>query len=470
MANSEKKDLGYLGDDFQKRLIHALMEDNEFFREVIDIVDQNMFTNITYRTYVGLMKNYYEQEEVVPSYTTMGIVVNDKVRSQIDKERLIELNKDLPSVTTEATNYIREVATRFFKQQAIVRVANEILDLASKGDSDHYEDMVEKVNKAVNVGIREIAGEKVFDNLQDTLADDYRKTIPTGIKALDEALEGGIGKGELGLIIAPSGCGKTSLTTGIAAYAAINGHKVLQIVFEDKIKQIQRKHIGRITEIEAKDLSKPGNKEKVVEILQNYPNKDDIENNLRIVRFPTGEITAIYIENYIKKLTNSGFKPDLVIIDYFECLVHLGSSSDTEWQKEAKTMRKFEAMSQNLNIAMWIPSQGNRESISSEVVTMDKTGGSVRKIQIAHIIISIARSTDDINNNRATFALLKNRAGCSGKIWNDVYFNNGTCIIDTEKGTEFGSSVMFGEKPIEKDVTKVQSELFKQIKERKKKK
>ena len=467
MANSEKRDLGYLGDDFQKRLIHALMEDSDFFREIIDIVDQNMFTNATYRTYVALIKDYFEKKEVVPSYSTMEIVINEKIKSNIDRERLIEWNKDLPNVTTEATDYIREVATRFFKQQNIVKVANEILDLAAKGDSDHYEDMVEKINKAVNVGIRDIVGEKVFDNITQTLSDDYRITIPTGIKALDAALEGGIGKGELGLIIAPSGCGKTSLTTGIAAFAAVAGFKVLQIVFEDRIKQIQRKHIGRITNIEARNISKPENREKVMEALANYKDKDALENNLRIVRFPTGEVTATYIENYLKKLINSGFKPDLCIIDYFECLVNLGDSTQTEWQKEGVTMRKFESMAQKLNMALWIPTQGNRESISSEVVTMDKSGGSLKKIQIGHIVISIARSTDDINNNRATIALLKNRAGCSGKIWNDVYFNNGTCVVDTDQGTEFGSSVTFGNRPIEKDVTKVQSELFKQLKEKK---
>ena len=66
-------------------------------------------------------------------------------------------------------------------------------------------------------------------------------------------MEGGLGKGELGVIIGPTSFGKTSLTTAMASYAAEHNFKVLQIVFEDRIKQIQRKHLGRITGIEAKD-------------------------------------------------------------------------------------------------------------------------------------------------------------------------------------------------------------------------
>ena len=91
-------------------------------------------------------------------------------------------------------------------------------------------------------------------------------------------------------------------------------------------------------------------------------------------------------------------------------------------------MRKFEAMVGELNVAMWIPSQGTKDSINLELVTMDKIGGSVKKAQIAHVIMSIARSVDDINKNKATIAILKNRAGGSGQVFNNVDFNNGTTL------------------------------------------
>ena len=146
-----------------------------------------------------------------------------------------------------------------------------------------------------------------------------------------------------------------------------DGYKVLQIVFEDRVKQIQRKHMGRITGIEAKDLSKPGIIEKVREQLAKYEDRELLQKNLRIIRLPSGEKTADDIKRLIIKLKNTGFSPDLVIVDYFECLLCKGDSSDDKWEKEGKTMRKFEAMAGELNIGIWIPVQGTKDSLNVEV-------------------------------------------------------------------------------------------------------
>jgi hypothetical protein len=165
-------------------------------------------------------------------------------------------------------------------------------------------------------------------------------------------------------------------------------------------------------------------------------------------------------------MINSGFKPDLTIIDYFECLEHENDKSiSNEYEKEGKTMRRFEAMAGELDMAIWIPSQGTKESINLELVTMDKIGGSVKKAQIAHVIMSIARTVDDIANNKATIAILKNRAGKSGKVFNNVEFNNGTCRISTDNVDELDSLFELNQK--KKDATlKLQADIMKSMKKR----
>ena len=170
------------------------------------------------------------------------------------------------------------------------------------------------------------------------------------------------------------------------------------------------------------------------------------------MRLPSGEKTADDIKRLIIKLKNNGFSPDLVIVDYFECLLCKGDSSDDKWEKEGKTMRKFEAMAGELNIGIWIPVQGTKDSLNVEVVTMDKAGGSFKKIQIAHIVMSIARTMDDIEQSLATIAILKNRAGKAGKVLNGVSFNNGTCRISTDNVEEYDGLFAIKQKK-EKDNT-----------------
>ena len=318
MASSERKDLGYLGEDFQYKLVHTFMEDKEFFKDLNNIIDQNMFTNATLKVYVGIMKDYYEKNEAVPSYSMMGIALNEKANNNIEQEYYSETLKKILNTSSEGVEYIRELAEKFFKQQNIVKTANSILKIAGNGDTSKYEECVELLSEALNQGTKEDFGNSVFDDIGETLSDDYRTAIPTGIGKVDEALEGGLGKGELGVIIGSSSFGKTSMTTAMASHAAtykcqqnnFRGYKVLQIVFEDRIKQIQRKHLGRITGIEAKDLSKPGIIDQVREQLDKYEDKDMLMNNLKIVRFPSGEITVAHLHRYIKKLINNGFKPD----------------------------------------------------------------------------------------------------------------------------------------------------------------
>jgi len=443
--------LGFLGEDFQYKLVHEFIEDKEFFKDLCDIIDQNLFTDPNLKTLVGVMREYYKKEQVPANYDLIKIALANKSHNETEKEYYDAIVDKIHGISSEGSNYIRELAEKFFKQQNMIRVANEIIKIAGKGDIENYDKCVDILNKALIQGTNEDLGYCVFDNENETLSEDYRVAIPTGIGKIDETLEGGLGKGELGCIIGSSSFGKTSLTTAMASFAATyrcpqnndDGYKVLQIVFEDRVKQIQRKHMGRITGIEAKDLSKPGIIEKVREQLAKYEDRELLQKNLRIIRLPSGEKTADDIKRLIIKLKNTGFSPDLVIVDYFECLLCKGDSSDDKWEKEGKTMRKFEAMAGELNIGIWIPVQGTKDSLNVEVVTMDKAGGSFKKIQIAHIVMSIARTVEDIEESKATIAILKNRAGKAGKVFNNVEFNNGTCRISTDNVDEFNSMLAF---------------------------
>jgi hypothetical protein len=44
----------------------------------------------------------------------------------------------------------------------------------------------------------------VFENMEDALQKDYRHPIPTGIVGIDNLLKGGLGIGELAVVLAPS--------------------------------------------------------------------------------------------------------------------------------------------------------------------------------------------------------------------------------------------------------------------------
>jgi hypothetical protein len=115
-----------------------------------------------------------------------------------------------------------------------------------------------------------------------------------------------------------------------------------------------------------------------------------------------------------------------------DCISSDKSTNGDEWKGEGSVMRSLESMTGEFNMAIWTATQGNRESISSEVVTGDQMGGSIKKAQIAHVILSIGKTLEQKEHNLATLTLLKSRIGRDGIIWQNCKFDNRLLIIDTE--------------------------------------
>jgi replicative DNA helicase len=389
----------------------------------------------------------------------LNIILREKSKTNTDIEEVDALIKKLKFETSlEGYIFVKDVALKFFKQQNLIRVANKILEIAGKGDIDRYAECQQLLDDASMVGQEDDFGYDIYELQDKALSNDYTVSIPTGISMLDDVLGGGLDKGKLGLLIAPAGFGKTSFTTAIDSFAAtykcdMNNHmgfKVLQIYFEDDDVDITRKHYSRLTQREArfmKRLDKP-ERDEIAELLNNHADKDMLKANLRLKHFKTGTKSASDIEIFVKKLINQGFKPDLISIDYFECLAPEkgGYNTDTEWTREGVTMRKLENMAKDLDCAIWIPTQGTKDSMNSpEVVRMDQASGSAKKIHVAQLILSIARAIDDIDKSRAVIGILKNRSGKSGKVFNNVYFDNGTCTISCSDTVEFDSQLAWDE-------------------------
>jgi hypothetical protein len=178
-------------------------------------------------------------------------------------------------------------------------------------------------------------------------------------------------------------------------------------------------------------------------------------------RWPSDSITITQIKQYIRKLKSDGNVIDLVIIDYVDCLLAEHVTEDV-YNDEGKIMRKFESMCFEMNLAGIICCQGNRSSISADVVTNDQMGGSIRKAQIGHIVISIAKTLTQKESGLATMALLKSRISKDGIVFENCIFDNAKMLISTEQ-----SETLLGfEHTKEKRNTKRAAEIYQTVAQR----
>jgi replicative DNA helicase len=426
------KNFDYLGPTFQIQLMNQIIVDKEFGRSIIDVIETNYFENKYFKIIMQMIREYYSKYEHTPTFDTLEQITKSELQQELASKIVLDTITKIKETSTEGGQFVQEKALKFCKQQELQKAITKAQKVIDGGEFENYDTLEQLIKEALQVGEREDGMSDVFSNLDDVLNEDYRHPIPMGIPGIDRLLKGGLAKGEIGVILAPTGVGKSTFLTKISNHAYNLGYNVLQIFFEDNPKIIQRKHFTLWTKVHPDELSikKDEVMSKVKEI------EDKMENKLLLQKLPSDTLTMLQIKNMIRKMIADGVKLDMVLLDYIDCVVPDKNLGD-EWKSEGSVMRGFEAMCHELDLVGWTATQGNRSSISSEVVTTDQMGGSIKKAQVGHVIISVAKSLQQKEMKLATIAITKSRIGDDGVVFENCKFDNGYLDIDTDSSVTF---------------------------------
>ena len=426
------KNFDYLGNTFQIQLLNQIMVDKDFSSSIMDVIESVYFDNKYFKIILQMTKEYYKKYETTPNFDTLGQIVRSEISQEMVAKIVLDTIKQIQDAPIEGTMFVQEKALKFCKQQELQKAMDKAQKIITQGDFESYDKVEGLMRDALQVGEIDKGQTDIFENLDTVLDEDYRHPIPMGIPGIDKLLKGGLAKGEIGVILAPTGVGKTTILSKIANTAFNLGYNVLQIFFEDNPKIIQRKHFTMWTGIEPDNLvlHKEDVMSKITEI------KETMQNRLILKKLASDTMTMNQIKTQVRKMIADGIKIDLVLVDYIDCILPESSSKD-EWKAEGSVMRGFEAMCHELDLVGWTATQGNRSSISAEVVTTDQMGGSIKKAQVGHVIISVAKTLTQKEMNLATIAITKSRLGKDGVVFENCKFNNELLEIDTESSVTF---------------------------------
>jgi len=424
---TEEKNFGYLGISFQQSLIKTIIEDKKYGETIIEVLESKYFDNTSFKFIMENLKEYFNKYNKIPDYVSLGqkiMAENGNTSSSKIHTDTLEIIKN----NDQVVDHVKDTALNFCKQQNLKKELKLVQNIIEGGEFESYHKIEQIIQKALQVGIVGDEATDVFHDIEAALEKDHRHPLPTGIVGLDNLLKGGLGRGELAVVLAPTGTGKTTLLTKFANTAYNWGYNVLQIFFEDNPANIKRKHYTIWTGVAPDDQVE--NPKDVMEKVMEAQGKS--KGGLRLLKLPSDSVTISEIKSKLRKMISDGFKVDLLVIDYVDCITPERSTFGDEWKGEGSIMRSLEAMTGEFDIAIWTATQGNRDSISSEVVTADQMGGSIKKAQIGHVILSIAKTLEQKENNLATLTLIKSRIGKDGVIFQNCKFNNEYLEIDTE--------------------------------------
>lgn len=258
------------------------------------------------------------------------------------------------------------------------------------------------------------------------LLDDYNNAacIPTHYPVLDYCLQGGIRRGELAVILAPTGVGKTSCLLNFTMNFVKNGQRILYIVLDNLEGDMAIRTMGCLLDI---DVTQGLNADATIDAAR-MGYYDQCENNLFYKHFVPKELNKAKLERYLDKFQTHIFEVDKqanvrppeewgqldgLVIDYLDEMST--EYTDNGWETASNLSQEVKAVLKGRNLFGLTATQGGTEAMKSDTIKLHMAQGFKSKFNAPDLIFAISQDDSEKAMNPSVFRLgcLKARRGRS---------------------------------------------------------
>jgi len=395
--------LSKYGQSFQTKVLSSLIVDVRLLDTLREIIHPKFFESEANKWIVEEIMSYYDDFRKSPTLDVFKVEISKIEEPSMQKRIIEQLKLVFTQLGDTDLDYVKKEFSNFCINQNLKEAIVQSVDLLKAGSYDRIKDLVDK---AMKVGVDTDLGLDYVLDFEERNEDLNRSTVPTDWDCINELMDGGLGPGELGVVVAPSGVGKTWVLCALGAAAVKAGLNVVHYSLELSEHYVGQRYDTIFTQIPSADLK--DRKDTIYSKIKNLKGK------LLIKYFPPKGISARNIESHIEKMTAAGNKPDLVLIDYADLLLSTTNKSDSTYGEQGGVYIELRGMGGILGLPIWTASQTNRSGMDSEVIEADKIADSYAKVMNADFIMSVSRKSKDKLNNTARFHVMKNRFGPDG--------------------------------------------------------
>ena len=409
MAREERADFSKYGKDFQEKLCQLILQDRMFCDQIEEVLDIQFLELKYLRVFVQKVFAYREKYEVHPTTRTMFTLMrseldeeNDAIQKQV-RDYFSRIYKS--DMEVEGEEYIKDTALDFCKKQVLKEAMLKSVGLLKNSS---FDEISNTINEALKLGCDNNFGYDYLKDFEQRFEIKARNPVSTGWNYIDELSKGGLGKGELGVVIAPTGAGKSMVLVHLGAQAIKNGKNVVHYTLELADTVVASRYDSCITGVPLKDLFVF--KEHI------YENVQDLEGGLIVKEYPTKSASTRTLENHLEKLRQRDFRVDMILVDYGDLLKPNVIRKEKRMELES-TYEELRALAQKNDCPVWTASQTNRSGLNAEVITMESISEAFNKCFVADFIFSVSRTIDDKNANTGRMFVAKNRFGPDGLVY-----------------------------------------------------
>ena len=391
------------GQSYQSKVVASLITDVKFLEQVTEITKPAFFESQANQWIVDEVQNYFNEFRAVPTMEVFKIKVGSIEDKGLKQTVVDQLKAVYLQVGSEDLPYVKKEYLTFAKNQKVKDALLKSVDLLKAGN---YDKIIDTMMAASKVGVESDLGMDYIDEFELIMEDVKRNSVSTGWEVIDELMDGGLGPGELGVVMAPSGIGKSWFLSKIACSALQRGKNVLHYSLELSESYVGQRYTTILTGIQTSEHKEK--KDEIIRKIKGTPGR------VRIKYYPPQFASSKTLAAHIEKLKQIGFAPDLLIIDYADLLKSGNGNRDGLYAELGGIYEELRGLSGEMGIPIWTATQTNRAAIDHEVIGADSVGDSYKKVQTADFIMSVSRKTKDKLSNTGRIHIVKNRFGPDG--------------------------------------------------------
>ena len=413
------ENLGIFGKSFQENLCKLLVYDRPFCDQMQEVLDTGFFELKYLQVFAKKLFDYKDKYKTHPVNGTLNSIFNTELELEND---IIQKQVKQFFVRVQATpetddkEYIKTASLDFCKKQVLKHAMMKSVPLLNKCS---FEEIEKLIIKALRSGMDNDFGYDYIQDFEERFKFKARNPISTGWPKIDKVTKGGLGIGELSVVVAPTGAGKSHVLVHLGAQALKQGKNVVHYTLELSDTAVARRYDACLTGHNLDDLLEQ--KDDILEQIK------EVDGQLIIKEYPTKSASTTTIRNHLEKVKQTQMEVDMVIVDYGDLLrsVHRNTEKRHDLESIYEDLR---GLSQEFRCPVITASQTNRKGLNEEVITMESISEAFNKCFVADFIISLSRTIKDKNSNIGRLFIAKNRNGPDGIIFS-VFMDPGSVCI-----------------------------------------
>lgn len=237
----------------ERSVLGSILQDPQCW-DLLNTLTPEDFVSPEYRACILAARGLRAQNLAVDVTTLSGAIKNSGIQNP--ENLLISVVRQTPS-TANVDSYVRIVQECSRRRRVKALCEATIAQLSDDGADTSIDTAMDGLRglmggQSMSIGAGELAM-KTYDMLDAISRGEYR-SIPTPLPDLNFMLSGGLRKGELTVLAAYTGQGKSAMAQEIARHAAQKGHRVLLVSREMGPEQYGMRAFSSITGLDIGDM------------------------------------------------------------------------------------------------------------------------------------------------------------------------------------------------------------------------